>query len=158
MFSMKKIRSIADYQFGKGVGKLLFPDGTYIIYSCGTGRIRHIYLRRNLIATLRPTDGLFSLTLDGGRLLLSSRPIRFWILVQDDIAELIAKGRTVFAKHVIDCDLNIRPREEVVVINSLRKVLGVGKAVLTGKEIMAFNQGVAVKIRHGANRKNYREK
>lgn len=152
MLSIKKVRSIANYQFGKGAGETIFPDKVHILHSRGTGRIRHIYLKKNLIATLRPTDGLFSLTIEGGNRLLSTKPNRCWVQVQEDITEFIAKGRTVFAKHVINCDFTIRPREEVVVIDTLRKVLAVGKAILTGEEMLAFQQGVAVQVRHGVDR------
>ncbi len=152
MLSIKKIRSIANYQFGKGAGKTMFPDGVRILHSQETGRIRYIFLKEDLIATSRPTDGLFSLTIEGGSRLLSIKPNKCWVQVQSDVAEFIAKGRSVFAKHVVNCDLNIRPREEVVVIDNQRKVLAVGKAILTGKEMLAFQQGVAVRVRHGLDR------
>ena len=35
-----KVRTIADYQFGKGVGTKLFPENTEIQFSPRTGRIR----------------------------------------------------------------------------------------------------------------------
>jgi predicted RNA-binding protein (TIGR00451 family) len=146
---LQKIRSIADYQFGRGAGKTLFPDNVEISFSRRTGRIRHIYLDGKLLATLRPTDGFFSLTLESGRCIMRIKPLRLWVKVQDDVADFIAKGRSVFAKHVIDCDVEIRPEEEVVVINSQRKVLAVGRAVLTGEEMKAFKHGVAVRVRRG---------
>jgi predicted RNA-binding protein (TIGR00451 family) len=158
MFSLSKIRSIADYQFGKGVGAVLFPDSVDIVRSRGTGRIRHIYLNGKLIVTLRPNDGFFSLTINGGMRLISANPVRAWVQVQDDVAELIAEGKTVFAKHVKDCDRKIRPREEVVIINSQNRVIAVGRAILTGEEMMVFNRGVAVRIRHGTNLRIKREK
>ena len=135
---LQKIRSIADYQFGRGAGETLFPDGVEVSFSRRTGRIRHIYLKDELLATLKPTDGFFSLTINAARHIIQVEPLRLWILVQDNIADLIAKGRSVFAKHVANCDEEIRPKEEVIVINSQRKVLAVGRAVLTGAEMKAF--------------------
>ena len=41
---LQKIRSVADYQLGKGVGKKLFPDDVEISYSKSTGRIRYVHL------------------------------------------------------------------------------------------------------------------
>jgi predicted RNA-binding protein (TIGR00451 family) len=147
---LHKIRAIADYQLGQGAGEALFPDTVDLAYSRRTGRIRHIYLNGTLLATLRPTDGLFSLTVDGARRLLQATPARLWVQVQDDVADFIVQGRSVFAKHVVDCDEAIRPEEEVVVIDSHRAVLAVGRAVLTGKEMKAFQRGVAARVRHGA--------
>jgi len=144
-----KIRSIADYQFGRGAGEMLFPSDVDISFSRRTGRIRHIYLDGELLATLRPTNGFFSLTIEGARRLMQIKPSRLWVKVLDEVATFIAKGRSVFAKHIVDCDERIRSEEEVAVINSRSEVLAVGRAVLTGEEMKAFKHGVAVRIRHG---------
>jgi len=147
-----KIRCIADYQFGKGVGSTFFPDNVDIIYSRRTGRVRHVYLDGKRLVTLRPRDGFFSLTILGAKRIVERvQPLRYWVKVQDDISAFIAKGKSVFAKHVVDADEEIRPMEEVIVINEEDEVLAVGKAVLTGKEMKAFKKGVAVKIRRGAS-------
>lgn len=150
---LQKIRSIADYQFGRGTGKTLFPDNVDTSFSRRTGRIRHIYLNGKLLATLRPTDGFFSLTLEGARRIMRIKPFRLWVKVQDDVVDFIAKGRSVFAKHVVDCDMDVRPEEEVVVIDSQRKFLAVGRALLTGEEMKAFKHGVAVRVRRGVAEK-----
>jgi predicted RNA-binding protein (TIGR00451 family) len=150
--ALQKIRSVADYQLGKGAGKALFPDKANIFLSRNTGRIRHIYLDNDLLATLRPTDGMFSLTLAGAkRLMRGVKPSRLWVKIQKDVEPFIAQGKSVFAKHVVDADDEIRPQEEVIIIGENDRVLAVGKAVLTGKEMKAFKHGVAVKVRRGAS-------
>jgi len=147
---LHKIRSIADYQLGKDAGKALFPEDVHVVFSSRTGRIRHIYLHRRLLATLRPTDGMFSLTVAGAqRLLKGVKPRRLWVKVQKDAEPFIAMGKSVFAKHIVDADNEIRPQEEVMVINENNQVLAVGKALLTGKEMKAFKHGVALKVRRG---------
>jgi len=149
---LQKIRSVADYQLGKGAGKALFPDRVNIVFSRRTGRIRHIYLQSQLLATLRPTDGMFSLTVAGAeRLFRGVKPPRLWVRVQKEAEPFIAKGKSVFAKHVVDADDEIRPQEEVAVLGEDYKVLAVGKAVLTGREMRAFKHGVAVKVRRGVS-------
>ena len=50
-------------------------------------------------------------------------PNRVWVEVQDDVTDFISMGRTVFAKHVIRCDVEIRPEEEVVVVDSQHEVV-----------------------------------
>lgn len=152
---MQKIRSIADYQFGRGVGDSLFSNEVRIVYSKRTGKIRHIYLRNELLATLRPTTGLFILTILGAkRIVRAIKPLRLWVRIQDDVEPFIAKGRSVFAKHVADADLEIRPQEEVIVINGRNGVVGLGRALLSGKEMKAFRRGVAVRIRRGVSEKS----
>jgi len=152
--TLEKIRKIADYQLGKGAGNLLFPDSVNIVFSKRTGRIRHVYLKHELLATLRPTDGMFSLTIAGAKRLLqrAHRP-RLWVKVSNDAAPFIANGKSVFAKHVIATDSEIRPQEEVIVINEENQVLAVGKAILTGREMTAFKRGVAVRVRRGVAEK-----
>jgi len=148
---LQKIRSIADYQFGKGVGKELFPDDVKILYSKGTGRIRYVYLGETRLATLRPTNGLFSLSITGAKRIMENvKPLRLWVMVGEEAALFVKKGRSVFAKHVSDADEEIRPMEEVIVISEGGEVLAVGKAILTGEEMKAFKKGVAVKVRRGA--------
>jgi len=149
---LQKIRSIADYQLGKGAGKALFSNKVHVAFSRRTGRIRHIYLDNELLATLRPTDGMFSLTVAGAkRLMKGLKPSRLWVKVQKNAEPFIAKGKSVFAKHVVDVDNEIRPQEEVIVTGENNRVLAVGKAVLTGKEMKALKHGVAVKVRRGAS-------
>jgi predicted RNA-binding protein (TIGR00451 family) len=155
MAALQKIRSVADYQFGRDAGKKLFPDEVNIVYSKNTGKIRHIHLKKELLATLRPTTGLFVLTLAGAKRLNSEvKPMRHWVKIMDDAEPFVAKGRSVFAKHVIDADEEIRPNEEVVVINGKSEVLAVGRALLSGKEMKEFRRGVAVRVRRGVAEKS----
>ncbi len=145
-----KIRTVADFQLGKGAGKALFLEEVQIVLSRRTGRIRHIYLKDKLLATLRPTDGMFSLTIEGAkRLFEGAKPPRLWVKVQKDAEPFVAEGKSVFAKHVLDADKEIRPQEEIIIIGENNRVLAVGKAVLTGREMKAFKHGVAVKVRRG---------
>jgi predicted RNA-binding protein (TIGR00451 family) len=155
MDALEKIRSVADYQFGRDSGKKLFPDEVRIVYSKNTGKIRHIHLKEELLATLRPTTGLFVLTLAGAkRLVREVKPLRCWIKVHDDAEPFVSKGRSAFAKHVIDADEEIRPNEEVIVINRKGEVLAVGRALLSGKEMKEFSRGMAVRVRRGVAEKS----
>jgi predicted RNA-binding protein (TIGR00451 family) len=153
--ALQKIQSIADYQFGKEVGTKLFPETVRIVYSKNTGKIRHIYLDEMLLATLRPTTGLFVLTLAGAKRLVNElNPLRCWVKVQDDAEPFVSKGRSVFAKHVTSADCEIRPNEEVIVLNGKNDVLAVGRALLSGKEMKMFSRGVAVRVRRGVAEKS----
>ena len=148
---LNRIRGVANYQFDADIGREFFPDEVKILLSKKTGRVRHVYLDGLLIATLRPTDGLFSLTVDGARRLGSlTKPPRFRVVVRQDVEEFARKGENVFAKHVVDADPEIRPEEEVIVADAEDRVLAVGRALLAGREMLSFKRGVAVKVRRGA--------
>ena len=145
-----RIRSAADYQFGKGIGAKLFPENVEIAYSKRTGRIRYVYLNGKRLATLRPTDGLFSLSVTGAkRIAENTISARCFVAVQDDVSKFIAEGGDVFAVHVVKADQEIRAKDEVIVVDEGDKVLAVGRAVLSGEEMKVFKIGVAVKVRRG---------
>jgi predicted RNA-binding protein (TIGR00451 family) len=150
---LRRIRSIADYQFGKGVGLALFPENVKILYSKRTGRIRYVYLERKRLATLRPTDGLFSLSITGAKRIAENKAFKkCFVTVRHDVSEFIAEGGDVFAAHVVKVNEEIRPKDEVVVVNNKGEILAVGRAVLSSEEMKAFKKGVAVKVRHGSLR------
>lgn len=150
---LRRIRGIADYQFGPGCGIALFPDGVSMEYSKKTGKIRYVLLGSVLLASLRPTDGLFTLTISGAEKLISAgKPVGYTVTVLDDVAEFVSKRRNVFAKHVVDAGDGIRPGDEVIVLDSEKRVLAVGRALLTRTEMLAFKVGVAVKTRRGRDR------
>lgn len=147
---LTRIRGIANYQFDGDVGQSFFPDEVTITRSKRTGRVRHVFLDKVLLVTLRPTNGYFSLTIDGARRLCSLiKPPRFRVVVQSDIEEFVKQGRNVFARHVVSADAHIKPGEEVIVTDEYDTILAVGKAVLTGREMPSFKKGVAVKVRRG---------
>jgi uncharacterized protein with predicted RNA binding PUA domain len=148
--ALMRIRSVADYQFGKGVGEKLFPENVEIAYSKRTGRIRYVYLDGKRLATLRPMDGLFSLSIEGAKKIIeSSAPAKCIVTVKNDVSKFIADGGDVFAAHVVKADNEIRPKDEVIVVNEKGEVLAVGRAVLSGEEMTAFKVGVAIKVRRG---------
>jgi predicted RNA-binding protein (TIGR00451 family) len=151
--TLRRIRSIADYQFGKNVGLELFPENAETLYSKRTGRIRYVCLEGKRLATLRPTDGLFSLSIGGAKRIAENKALaKCFVTVRDDVSEFIAEGGDVFAAHVVKVNEEIRPKDEVVVVNNEGEVLAVGRAVLSCEEMKAFKKGVAVKVRRGCMR------
>ncbi|MEJ5292104.1 MAG: PUA domain-containing protein [Candidatus Methanosuratincola sp.] len=145
-----RLRAVADYQFGRGAGIALFPDGINVVRSRKTGKIKGIFLDKELLATLKPSDGYLALSTTGGsRLLGSFKPLRHRVVVMDEVAEFIKNGRNLFAKHVVEVDLGIRPGEEVIITDKKGNLLAVGKAVLSGKEMKHFKKGLAVNVRRG---------
>jgi len=149
--AVRQIRSIADYQFGKDVGIKLFPENVKILYSKATGRIRYVNLNGERLATLRPTDGLLSLSVTAAkRIVENARFAQCFVTVQNDVARFVADGSDVFAAHVVKADTEIHAKDEVIVVDETGKVLAVGRALLSSAEMKAFKTGVAVKVRHGS--------
>jgi uncharacterized protein with predicted RNA binding PUA domain len=150
---LAKIRAIADYQFGKNVGAKLFPENVQTEHSPRTGRIRFINLEGERLATLRPTDGLLSLSVKAAKFIAENISYAHcFVTVKNDISKYIVAGGDVFAVHVIRVDSEIRASDEVIVVDEKETVLAVGKAMLSSSEMTAFKTGVAVKVRHGTEK------
>jgi uncharacterized protein with predicted RNA binding PUA domain len=148
--ALKRVRSVADYQFGRGVGEALFPSSVEILFSKATGRIRYVNLNGERLATLRPTDGLLSLSVSAAKLLVERLGFASSLVtVRNDLSEFVADGGDVFAAHVVKVDDAIHSKDEVIVVDEDGRVLAVGRALLSGSEMLAFKIGVAVKVRHG---------
>lgn len=148
--TLSRVRRVADYQFNSVVGTTLFPDRVEIKRSLQTGKVRHVYLDGELLATMKPRDGLYALTVKGAeRLKWAIKPPRIRVVVSNDVVEFISAGSDAFARHVISADETIRPGEEVMVVDTEDRILAVGKAALSGDEMLAFKRGVAVKVRRG---------
>jgi uncharacterized protein with predicted RNA binding PUA domain len=143
------VQVIADFQFGRGAGRALFPEGCEFILS-RTGRIRQVTLGGKRLVTVRAMDGKFTLGIDGAlRLLSAIPPPAYRVVVLDEVAEFIRNGKNTFAKHVVNADPGIRAGDEVMVVAAGDDLLGTGTAVLSGREMLCFNYGVAVKVRQG---------
>ncbi|MDR0319041.1 MAG: pseudouridine synthase [Nitrososphaerota archaeon] len=152
---LDKIWSIADYQFGKNVGKKLFPENVTFELSKRTGRIRFINLNKERLATLRPTDSLFSLSIKAAKYIVENIPeAKGLITLKNEVSQYIAAGGDVFAVHIIQVDDEVRAKDEVIIVDENRQLLAVGRATLSAPEIRAFKTGVAVKVRHGINSKD----
>ncbi len=143
-----KLRAVADYLFGRGVGQALFPSSVQVLKS--RGRIRQVLLTGEPLCSIRASDGFIILNRKGAELVHRTlKPPSLRVVVSDDAAPFVAQGKTVFAKHVVAADPEIRPAEEVLVVDSRDRLLASGKTLLTGEEMIAFKVGKAVEVRRG---------
>ena len=69
-----------------------------------------------------------------------------------DISEFIKKGRNVFCKHVVEVDTNLRPLDEVIVVNQEDELLAIGRLKLPVDFITSFKTGIAVMVRKGVDK------
>lgn len=103
------------------------------------------------MTTMRPTDGFFSLSINGAkRIVEHGSSVECFVFVRADVSKFVVEGGDVFAAHVVSADVHIRARDEVIVLDEARNVLAVGRAILSGEEMLAFKRGVAVKVRRGS--------
>ncbi|WP_407432154.1 tRNA guanosine(15) transglycosylase TgtA [Methanobrevibacter sp.] len=147
---VKKLKAIADYQFGWGVGEALFKGNINVEKSKKTGKIRHIYDGKTLIVNMRASDSYLVLSKEGARRLHAAAPYpKNRVAVNEDSEPFALDGKSVFSKFVIECDENIRARDEVLIVNKQDKLLAYGKSLLSAVEINNFQTGQAIKTRKG---------
>jgi archaeosine synthase len=126
-------RRVCEYQFGLGAGEHLLPKGAEI------KRYQLFYMGEQ-VAAINPADGLLALTLRGGEVLAKHGKYLVDISFEP-------KTGSVFCVGVEKAGEEIRPGDEVIVIYG-GEVVGVGKALLNGIEMMRAEKGLALKLRH----------
>jgi uncharacterized protein with predicted RNA binding PUA domain len=152
LLGIRQVKAISDYQFGKEITNILFNEleNIRIERSRATNKIRYIFYKSNLMLTLRPNNGFFTLSLFSANMILNniSTP-ELRVIVLNEISEFIKKGRNVFCKHVVDIDENLRPLDEVIVVNQNDELLAIGRLKLPVEYVKSFSSGVAVNVRKG---------
>lgn len=145
---MLRCRAVLDMQFGKGAGDLLTLGRVELVKSERTGKIRNVMIDGVHVLSMRASDGRFSLKMDGARLLMKVLPPpRMRVMIDDEPAEFAAKGNNVFAKFVLECDPEIRPGDDVMVVNTKGELVAVGRALMNREEMLAFKRGMAVRVK-----------
>jgi len=139
---LERANALAEYQFGIK----LFPRGS-VVRVARTGRIRTVASNGKILASFRSGD-LVCIPHGAARTL--HKKTKSWrVVVDQETAEFPAKGLNAFAKFVIGADPKIRAGMEVLVVDEGGALLAEGQALLSAREMLDFDEGVAVKVRKG---------
>ncbi|TQD28483.1 archaeosine synthase subunit alpha [Methanolobus vulcani] len=130
------MKAVADYQFGKGAGEILVPEGSTVK---GPFPKHQIFAGKKQLITLIPQYGTLAITIEGAKALLKQG--RYTVKIDD----FVPRG-SLLAPGVVDADPLIRPNDEVIIIGE--KAIAVGRANMNGDEMKRSNRGVAVDLRH----------
>jgi 7-cyano-7-deazaguanine tRNA-ribosyltransferase len=148
-WTKRKLRALLTYQWGENVGKLADLQDLQIVLSKSTGKIRYCKRNDEILFTIVPTTGLLTPTYRGGQELLRvGLADTYKVIIDSDVSEFVEAGKSALAKFVKIADSNLKAGEEVLVLDEVQNLLGTGKALLSGDEMIRFNRGVAVVIRH----------
>ncbi len=131
-------RAIAEYQFGEDA-ELLFSEEAGKIAVKGRFPKYQLFVGKKQLATLVPQYGMLALSLEGAELMLKSE--KYLVTIDD----FLPRG-SILAPGVTHADPKIRPNDEVVVLG--KKALCVGRAMMSGEEMVKSSRGVAVDVRH----------
>jgi uncharacterized protein with predicted RNA binding PUA domain len=145
-----QLRTVADYQFGRGAGDALFPGTDALrIDRTSSGRPSQVHVASGRVVTYA-VDGRFTLGVEGGRRLLAALdPPAYRVVVGEESEPFVRDGKNAFAKFVRDADPQIRPGDEVAVVDESDALLAVGRAELSADAMADFETGMAVKVRSG---------
>ncbi|MFX1239019.1 MAG: PUA domain-containing protein [Promethearchaeota archaeon] len=152
--SLRKVRAISDYQFGPEITDILLNEckDIRIENSKNTSRIRYVYLQDELMLSLRPTNGFLTLGIKAAQKIIKKTKVpKLRAIVLSEISDFIKKGRNVFCKHIIDIDNNLRPLDEVIVVNQDDEILAIGRLKIPVDYVKVFKNGVAINVRKGSN-------
>lgn len=146
----QRVRNVVEYQFGQGISDILLDGKVEIEKSKITGKIRTVRVNGAHILSMRASDGFFTLKEAGARKILEkTSPPRLRIIVQEDSVPFNREGKNVFCRFVIDADENLVPMDEVIVVDENDELVAIGRTLLTREEMLAFEKGIAVKVREG---------
>jgi len=68
-------------------------------------------------------------------------------VVDKDAVPFVKDGKSIFAKFVKDCDPNLRPFDECLIVDEKDNLLAVGRCLMNRLEMLSFDYGMAVKSR-----------
>ncbi len=114
---------IADYQFGKGIGKELFPEGSTFQLS-RTKRVRQVLHSGKRMATSRAKDGFFTLSIEGASIVHRLLPgKKFRVVISEEAAPFVEKGKTAFIKHVVEIDPELRTFANINTVDEMQHIM-----------------------------------
>ncbi|MEM0448941.1 MAG: tRNA guanosine(15) transglycosylase TgtA, partial [Methanomassiliicoccales archaeon] len=149
-FDLARVRAVADYQFGRGAADILLEGRIELTKSKNTDRIRNVSVDGEHVLSMRATDGFFTLRPAGAkRLLAGFAPPRFRVMVDRDSAAFNREGKNVFCQFVKDCDPQLIPMDEAIVVDEEDRLVAIGRVMLVAEEMLQMKKGLAVKVREG---------
>ena len=134
------IRAIADFQFGIGAGReLVTRRESERIKITGKLPLYKLSLDGEVIARIVPEYGSLALSISGAH-----RILNMLASYTVEIGDFVPKG-SILAPGVVNANEQIRVNDEVIFSGA--KAFGVGRAKMSGWEMMDSRRGAAVQVR-----------
>lgn len=144
---INKVKKIMEYQFGSGADSLI-DEKVRIKRSRKTGRIRWIYDKKELIASVRASDHFII-----PKIPLAEKLHKFFkypklrVVIDQEALPFVSEGKSVFAKFVREIDMDLRAGDEVLVVDENDNLIRTGTLILSPQECLDFERGIAVRVR-----------
>ncbi len=142
------IRKVCEYQFGTGCSDALLSGKIEFVRSSNTGKLRSVIRNGRQILFFRTGDGLFSLKIEGAKIIHSrTQAPGMRVICTEDAAGFVSAGKSLFCKFVKEADADIRPGDECIVVDEKDRLLACGRTMMNREEMLSFRRGVAVDVR-----------
>ena len=146
----ERVKTILDYQFGKGMGEALTNGDVGLVTSRKTKRLRNLMLDGKHLASLSHRRGLFILQEYGAEMIQRNTDFpRLRVIIDPETAAFNRDGKSVFCKFVKDIDQNLRCMDECIVVTPDDELVAFGKLIVSPEELRLGQQGMAVRVRSG---------
>ncbi|MCE4617927.1 MAG: hypothetical protein F7C37_00615 [Desulfurococcales archaeon] len=144
---LRVLRARAAYQWDWRVAEALLPSPEGFQIDVVRGRIRYVIFKGAVYLTLRPNDGLFSPSKAAAeRIIRSSQPPRYRIIIRGD-REI--RG-SILARDVVSIDPDLKPGDEVVIVDQEDNLVGVGRLRVPPSMIEGLMYGEVARVRSRA--------
>ncbi|MGB9726370.1 MAG: PUA domain-containing protein [Fervidicoccaceae archaeon] len=143
-----QIYGVLYYQFGRRAAEeVLKLAGELKVKRYSSGIIREVLLSGKPILYHNPTTGLFTLSWVGAQVIFPLvPPERRRIFVKKDIFERYTK-RVLLAPAVAGSSEDIRPGDEVFLVDESGSLLALGKALVSAAELKSIRKGKIAFVR-----------
>ncbi|MBI5001281.1 MAG: phosphoadenosine phosphosulfate reductase family protein [Euryarchaeota archaeon] len=148
---VESVRRVFDGHFGKGCGQALIAEGRVVLLNKAPSVDRMIEIVSDgvVLGSVRhdPGEGDKAILRPAGGRRIEKAATRSYVIADDGAVPSILKGSSLLAPGVIDCDINIKKGDEVIVLTRERKAISVGIARMSGAEMRKNGHGAAAKNR-----------
>jgi len=147
-----RIRELVDEQFGKDTGGLVAPKGHIVLLNKAPDidRMDEVIADGEVLGSVRFSlaSGEKFLLRPSGALAIAPNVSRGWIKIDSGAAEAVRNEKaSALAVGVMECAHNIRPGDEVLVLDMDGRPVSVGTSKMSAEEMLAHKRGTAVKTR-----------
>ncbi|UCE74396.1 MAG: phosphoadenosine phosphosulfate reductase family protein [Methanomassiliicoccales archaeon] len=147
---LRLIRAQIDGQFGSGCGKELIPKDKIVLLNRAPAldKMDEIIIDGRVLGALRydPGERYKILLRMHAASAIEKNLVKNWVIVDHGAVEPIKKGANALCVGITETYSDITFGDEVVVLDTDKNALAVGKAMKPGKEMIG-NKGIGVKTR-----------
>lgn len=142
---MNKINNLVDYQFGKNFHQEFLTENYFLKE---IRKQRYLFVNKQKYASIDSSTGLLQLELLAAEKMIKKEKniVKF--------ADLSFQGSSLYCAGISYADEDILPGDEIILVNKNDELLGVGRANLSGIDMVAYEKGLAVTIRKKVKKTN----